>query len=80
MSTLDTGGHGTYFIHKRLKHSEKPPIVRDWIVKWSGDLPRIELFARQRTDGWDVWGNEVDKFNEVEPLFKSEEILKGRRL
>lgn len=24
-----------------------------------GDLPRIELFARQKTDGWDVWGNEV---------------------
>lgn len=25
-----------------------------------GDLPRIELFARQKTKGWDVWGNEVD--------------------
>ncbi|MGC7561272.1 hypothetical protein [Pasteurella sp. 22655_41Tandhals] len=24
-----------------------------------GDLPRIELFARNTTDGWDVWGNEV---------------------
>jgi len=24
-----------------------------------GDLPRIELFARQKTEGWDVWGNEV---------------------
>ncbi|MFH1129477.1 MAG: DNA methyltransferase, partial [Patescibacteria group bacterium] len=21
---------------------------------------RIELFARQRTEGWDVWGNEVE--------------------
>jgi len=25
-----------------------------------GDLPRVELFARQSTPGWDVWGNEVD--------------------
>lgn len=25
-----------------------------------GDLPRVELFARQKTDGWDSWGNEVD--------------------
>jgi len=25
-----------------------------------GDLPRIELFARQSPDGWDVWGNEVE--------------------
>ena len=24
-----------------------------------GNLPRIELFARQKTEGWDVWGNEV---------------------
>ena len=24
-----------------------------------GDLPRLELFARQKTDGWDVWGDEV---------------------
>jgi len=24
-----------------------------------GDLPRIELFARQKTEGWDVWGKEI---------------------
>ena len=29
------------------------------IVNMCGDLPRIELFARQKTDGWDAWGNEV---------------------
>ena len=57
--TNNTGGHGTCFEHKRLKHSEKPPIVRDWIVKWSGDLPRIELFARQEVEGWDCIGDEV---------------------
>lgn len=42
------------------KHSEKPPQVRDRIVQLCGDLPRIELFARQAVDGWDVWGNEVN--------------------
>lgn len=41
-------------------HSKKPDIVRDKIVELSGDVPRIELFARQVTPGWDVWGNEVD--------------------
>lgn len=40
-------------------HSKKPAIVREKIVSLMGDLPRIELFARQKTDGWDVWGNEV---------------------
>lgn len=41
------------------EHSKKPAIVRDKIVELVGDLPRIELFARQVVDGWDCWGNEV---------------------
>lgn len=41
-------------------HSKKPDIVRDKIIELMGDLPRVELFARQSTAGWDVWGNEVE--------------------
>lgn len=44
---------------KRGSHSTKPPIIRDKIVSLLGDLPRIELFARQRVDGWDAWGDEI---------------------
>lgn len=44
---------------ERTQHSKKPQEVRDRIVELVGDLPRIELFARQKTEGWDVWGNEV---------------------
>ena len=40
-------------------HSKKPEIVRDKIVELMGDLPRIELFARQHAEGWDCWGNEA---------------------
>lgn len=43
----------------RSRHSEKPSEVRDRIVSLMGDLPRIELSARQYADGWDCWGNEV---------------------
>ena len=39
-------------------HSAKPKIVRDWIDSAYGDFPRIELFAREGSDGWDVWGNQ----------------------
>lgn len=39
------------------EHSRKPDEVRDRIVTLLGDLPRIELFARQRREGWDAWGN-----------------------
>ena len=41
------------------KHSQKPEMIREKIVELMGDLPRIELFARQTADGWDSWGNEV---------------------
>jgi|TARA_R110002051_G_C8722507_1_gene496885 N6-adenosine-specific RNA methylase IME4 len=41
------------------RHSKKPDIVRDKIVKLLGDLPRIELFAREKVAGWDSWGNEI---------------------
>jgi N6-adenosine-specific RNA methylase IME4 len=41
------------------RHSKKPDVVKDKIIELCGDLPRIELFARQKTPGWDVWGNEV---------------------
>ena len=41
------------------EHSKKPQEVRDRIVQLMGDIPRIELFARQKVPGWDAWGNEV---------------------
>ena len=41
------------------KHSKKPAIVRDSIIELVGDLPRIELFAREKIQGWDSWGDEV---------------------
>ena len=41
------------------RHSAKPIIVRDLIVKLCGRLPRIELFAREKTRGWHAWGFDV---------------------
>ena len=41
------------------QHSKKPDETRERIVALMGDVPRIELFARQKTEGWDVWGNEA---------------------
>jgi len=48
---------------ERTKHSKKPNEVRTNIVKLFGDLPRIELFARQQYEGWDCWGNEISEEN-----------------
>jgi N6-adenosine-specific RNA methylase IME4 len=43
----------------RREHSRKPDEARERIVALCGDLPRLELFARERPKGWKVWGNEV---------------------
>lgn len=44
----------------RTNHSAKPEDVRLRIQRIFPDLPRIELFARERVAKWDCWGNEVD--------------------
>lgn len=43
------------------EHSRKPDEARQRIVDLVGDLPRIELFARQQFPGWDCWGNEINE-------------------
>lgn len=40
------------------RHSEKPEMQYEVIEKIS-PAPRIELFARNKRMGWDVWGNEI---------------------
>ena len=42
------------------EHSKKPDEARRRIEVLMGDVPRVELFARQSPPGWDVWGNEVE--------------------
>jgi len=47
-------------ISQLREHSRKPDEIRSAIVELCGDIPRIELFARQKVEGWDSWGNEVE--------------------
>jgi hypothetical protein len=46
----------------RREHSRKPDEAYALIEAMYPALPRLELFGRQRRPGWDVWGNETDKF------------------
>lgn len=41
-------------------HSKKPQEVQERITRLMGDVPKIELFARNKAEGFDVWGNEVE--------------------
>ncbi len=42
----------------RNKHSKKPKEFYDLIDKMSPS-PKLEMFARDKKDNWDNWGNEV---------------------
>lgn len=55
-----SAGIHQFVISRVEQHSKKPDEVRDKIVKLVGDVPRVELFARQKVAGWDAWGNEVE--------------------
>jgi len=48
---------------KSLRHSQKPDEFGKLIERATLSMPsrnRIELFAREKHQGWDVWGNEVE--------------------
>jgi N6-adenosine-specific RNA methylase IME4 len=51
-------------LEQRLEHSRKPAHFRNALVTLYGDIPRIEMFARESSPGWDSWGNETTKFDE----------------
>ena len=48
----------SWFISPRTLHSRKPPELMD-IAEMIGPEPRIELFARERREGWEAWGDEI---------------------
>lgn len=50
----------SYLEEPKSEHSKKPTEIRKRIERMFGDVPRIELFAREKVEGWDVWGNEVE--------------------
>lgn len=48
----------TLITEKKTKHSRKPEAAYT-LIESNAPTPRIELFAREKREGWDVWGNEV---------------------
>lgn len=46
------------------EHSRKPEQIYDIAERlYAG--PRLEMFGRQRRPGWEIWGNEADRFPEI---------------
>lgn len=51
-------------IAPKREHSRKPDCIHERIERLVAG-PYVELFARQKRPGWDVWGNQTDKFAEA---------------
>jgi len=49
-----------FLSEQKTKHSSKPKEIRDRITKMFPSSSKVELFAREKVEGWDVWGNEVE--------------------
>lgn len=41
-------------------HSKKPSVTREKITELAGGGAKVELFARQKVEGWDSWWNEIE--------------------
>ena len=70
INLIETNGNAIY--EKNLHfgdHSKKPNKFREIIVQHSGDLPRIELFARQKIPKWDCWGDDPKLQNKPLEVF-----------
>jgi N6-adenosine-specific RNA methylase IME4 len=49
----------------KVEHSRKPAEQYLRLARLFGEVPRIEMFARNTAAGWDAWGNEVGKYAEA---------------
>jgi len=57
----------TWFHTKRPHnaHSKKPEFFQE-LIETVSDAPRLEMFARRKRIGWDIWGNELENDVELE--------------
>lgn len=63
---LNRGKRNVPQFYRELKtnHSRKPDGIRTLIKDMFPKVPKIELFARDHHEGWDVWGNETPGTNQ----------------
>ena len=54
-----------FISESKKEHSKKPRVVRERILQMCGNISRIELFSRDKIEGWDCWGNEIPSSEQV---------------
>ncbi len=77
MRTLQPGRTQVNIIATRKREHSRKPTAAYRVIERCSPGPRIELFARERIEGWTPWGMEVDSYTkdrDVHPMYDSNEI------
>lgn len=56
------GKFRTVFSERARQHSRKPDVAYDIIEKLYPTHSKIDVFSREKREGWSQWGNELDYF------------------
>jgi N6-adenosine-specific RNA methylase IME4 len=57
---IPTLRESSVYKEKKGKHSKKPQYFKDLLSRQFPDKTKLEMFAREKSEGWDVFGNEVE--------------------
>lgn len=63
-----------FIVSPRRGHSQKPDEQYEKIDRLYPDTTKLELFATEQREGWDVWGNEVESTIEIMPEWLKEKV------
>lgn len=69
---IERNQHVSYEYEYPGKHSKKPRFFREQIEnRFPSNFTKLEMFAREAPDGWDVFGNEVSNSISLDRNLKS---------
>jgi N6-adenosine-specific RNA methylase IME4 len=57
------GIHRSVFSETPREHSRKPDVFYDIVSSWFPSANKLDVFSRQKRNGWDQYGDECEKFS-----------------
>lgn len=64
VASEERGKIHSVFTEQVKKHSQKPEVAYEILERLYPNAKKLELFARQKRENWDIWGNELP--NDIE--------------
>jgi len=80
MRTLKPGRTQTNIIVSRKQEHSRKPEQAHKIIEVCSPGPFVELFARDRVEGWTTWGDQVDTYMDARPNYPAYTGKRGTHL